>query len=298
MGGYRLRARITLSLLLTSATYAASLRPESVEAWNRYVAAAKAKMEKRARGNETFLWVDESAERRSRVQNGEIVVSETYSGVSKKAPSALIHDWIGAAFIPGARIEDVVAVVRNYVNYPEYYHPGVIGAKVLAKDGMDDRFSLLLLNQAVLTKTAVETECQSTLTRVSDRRWYGETFATRIQEIEDYGRSGEHKLPVGEGGGYIWRIASNTRYEERDGGVYVELEAMALSRDIPVSLRFVIDPIVRRVSRNAVAESLRQTDQAVTAMVAGNAIDKLAGNRVVSRTSPAGLALGMAVVTR
>jgi hypothetical protein len=295
VGGYSLRARFALSLLLTSAAYAASLKPESVQAWDRYVAAADARLEKSAHSNETFLWVDESPDRRRRVENGEIVVAETYSGVSKKAPSALIHDWMGAAFVAGAKIEDVIAVVRNYANYPEYYHPGVVSVKVLAQDGMDDRFSLLLVNQAVLVKTAVEAECHSTLTRVSDKRWYGKTSASRIQEVEDYGRANEHRLPVGEGGGYVWRLASNTRFQERDGGVYIELEAMALSRDVPLSLRFVIDPIVRRVSRNALAESLRQTDQAVTAMVATNVTNKLAGDRLAIRTRPIN-ALGMAAI--
>lgn len=286
-----------MSLLLASATYAASLKPESVQAWDRYIAAAEAKLEKRAQGNETFLWVDESPERLRRVQSGEVVVSETYSGVSKKAPSALIHDWIGAAFIPGAKVEDVVAIVRSYANYPEYYHPGVASAKVLARDGTDDRFSLLLVNQAVLVKTAVEAECRSTLTRLSDKRWYGETFATRIQEIEDYGRPSQHRLPVGEGGGYLWRIASNTRFEERDGGVYIELEAMALSRDVPMSLRFIVDPIVRRVSRNSLTESLRQTDQAVSTMVAANATTKMASERASTRTHAIG-AFGLAVVNQ
>jgi hypothetical protein len=273
------------------------LKPESVQAWDRYVAAAESKLARRAQGNETFLWVDESPERRRRVQNGEIVVAETYSGVNKKAPSALIHDWIGAAFIPGANVEDVIAVVRNYASYPEYYHPGVASAKLLSKSSTEDKFSLLLVNQAVLVKTAVSAECHSTLTRLSDKVWYSETTATRIQEIEDYGRPSEHLLPEGEGGGFLWRIASITRYEERDGGVYVELEAMALSRDIPMSLRFVIDPIVRRVSRSSLAESLRQTDQAVTSMVAATAATKLASDRISAHEHPIG-ALGLAVIHR
>ncbi len=292
-----MRARIALSLLLAATTYATTLKPESVQAWDRYVAAAEAKLEKRTHGNETFLWVDESPERRRRVQNGEIVVAETYSGVSKKAPSALIHDWIGAAFIPGANVEDVIAVVRNYASYPEYYHPGVASAKVLSKNAIEDKFSLILVNQAVLVKTAVEAECHSTLTRLSDKTWYSETSATRIQEIEDYERPSEHLLSPGEGGGYIWRLASITRYEERDGGVYVEVEAMALSRDIPMSLRFVIDPIVRRVSRSSLAESLRQTGQAVSTIVAANESNKLASERASSRTHPVG-AFGLAAINQ
>ena len=288
-----------MSLLLTSAMYAASLKPESVQAWDSYISAAEVNLEKRTQQNATFLWVDESPQRLRRVQNGEIVVSETYSGVSKKAPSAHIHDWIGAAFLPGAKIEDVVAVVRDYANYPEYYHPAVVRSKTLAKDHMNDTFSVLLVNEAALVKTAVETECQSTFTQLSDRRWYGNTSATRIQEIEDYGRSGEHRLPVGEGGGYLWRLASISRFEQRDGGVYLEVEAMALSRDVPLSLRFVVEPIVRRVSRNSLVQSLRQTGQAVNSVMAASATTNLASdqNRVAGRTHTVS-ALGMAVINR
>jgi hypothetical protein len=45
--------------------------------------------------------------------------------------------------------------------------------------------------------------------------------------------------------------------------VYVELEAIALSRDIPLAVRFVADPIVRRVSRNSLLISLQQTEDAM-----------------------------------
>jgi len=50
---------------------------------------------------------------------------------------------------------------------------------------------------------------------------------------------------------------------ERDGGVYVEFEAIGLSRDIPASMRWLIDPIVRRVSRRSLLTSLQQTEKAV-----------------------------------
>ena len=70
-------------------------------------------------------------------------------------------------------------------------------------------------------------------------------------------------VPPLQGIGYIWRLYSVARFEERDGGVYVEPEAVALSRDIPVALRWMVDPIVRRVSRNTLLISLQQTKEAV-----------------------------------
>jgi hypothetical protein len=86
---------------------------------------------------------------------------------------------------------------------------------------------------------------------------------TRIQEIENYGEPGQHALSEGEGNGFIWRIFSITRFEERDGGVYIELEVIALSRDIPISLRWIVEPIVRRVSITSLTTSLQQTGSAV-----------------------------------
>ena len=54
-----------------------------------------------------------------------------------------------------------------------------------------------------------------------------------------------------------------SRFEERDGGVYVEIEAIALSRDVPVEFRMVAYPIIKKVSQSALETSLDQTRKAV-----------------------------------
>ena len=94
-------------------------------------------------------------------------------------------------------------------------------------------------------------------------RFYTTSRTTRVREIDDYGEPGEHTIPEGQGGGYIWKMFSIARVQQRDGGVYVEFEAIALSRDIPVAARLFVDPLVRRVSRNSLLTSLQQTDQAL-----------------------------------
>jgi hypothetical protein len=53
------------------------------------------------------------------------------------------------------------------------------------------------------------------------------------------------------------------RYEERDGGVYLELEAMALTRDIPGSLAWMVKPVVNHLSINSLTTTLRQTRDVV-----------------------------------
>jgi hypothetical protein len=85
----------------------------------------------------------------------------------------------------------------------------------------------------------------------------------QMREIEAYGKSGERFLTPNEGSGYIWRMHSIARFQERDGGVYLELEAIALTRDIPGSLRWLVSPVVNHLSINSLTTTLRQTRDAV-----------------------------------
>jgi hypothetical protein len=242
---------------------AAELKQEALKSWDEYVQAANSRMKDRVGTEGNFLWVDEVPDRNRRVRAGKILVSPAAAHIPRPVPAGLIHDWVGAAFFPTTKLENVLAVVRDYDHYQEFYKPSVVESKSLTAPGEEDRFSMLLVNKEVVAKTALDSEYQACYQKLDAKRWYGVAYTTRIQEIRDYGHPGEKKLPPDEGSGYIWRLYSIARFEERDGGVYVELEAMALSRDIPVAFRWVADPIVRRVSKNSLLISLRQMQEAV-----------------------------------
>jgi hypothetical protein len=53
------------------------------------------------------------------------------------------------------------------------------------------------------------------------------------------------------------------RIEERDGGVYVELETVALSRGIPVEFRWLIKPLTDELPRRLMLDMLNDTRIAV-----------------------------------
>lgn len=244
---------------------AADLKPETVERWEEYVAAVDANHAKRAvTGVESvFLSSDLIAGQTEKLRSGEIVVAPAGPHVPLRVPSGLIHDWIGAVFIPNATLNDVIPVVRDYDRYKEFYHPNVVESKRTGGAEAGDQFSMVLMNKSVVAKTALDSDYQVVYTWLDDRRCYSITRATRIREIAEYGTESQHTLPQSHGTGLIWQLHSVTRFEERDGGVYIEVEALALSRDIPVALRWAVEPIVRRVSRSSVATSLQQTEAAV-----------------------------------
>jgi hypothetical protein len=253
-----------LVLLTPSRAWAAELKPETLSAWNQYVQSADAAMQARLRPGKSFLWIDEAPDRRQQLRAGDIVVASVGDHNPTKVPSGLIHHWIGAAFFPNARLEDVLGVVRDYPHYKDYYHPNVVDSSTIRQTRDVDRFSMLVMNKALFMKTGLETEYESSFAQAGKQKWYSIATTVRVQEVEDYGQPSEHKLPPDEGSGFVWRLQSITRYEETDDGVYVEIEAIALSRDIPAAVSWLVNPIVRRVSKGAMTTSLRQTLGAVT----------------------------------
>jgi len=257
------RAWIFVPFLMMPVIHAAELKPETVNAWDLSVQAADAAMKERLRAGNAFLWTDEEPQRRHALRAGEILVTGVGERNPKKVPSGLIHHWMGAAFIPNAKLDDVLGVVRNYARYKDYYNPTVVDSRAISQAPGADRFSTLLMNKALFLKMALENEYESSYIQAGPHRWYSIAKSIRVQEIEDYGQRSEHKLPLDQGSGYIWRLHGITRFEEADGGVYIEIEAMALSREIPAAMRWVADPIVRRVSRGSLITSLRQTQDAV-----------------------------------
>ncbi len=253
-------------LLVGAATsisvFGADLKPETVQQWEDYVKAADTRHTDRlAQG--FFLSTDEVAGQTDKLRNGGVLVRPASRQVPLKVQSGLIHDWTGAAFIPNAKFCDVLPVLRDYDRYQDYYRPNVASARRIAASESKDQFSMVLVNKSVIAKTAVDADYQTVYTRIDDHRWYSVTDATRVQEIADYDTPSQHMLPENHGMGLIWRVHTISRFEERDGGVYVEVEAIALSRDIPAALRWIVEPIVRRVSRNSLATSLQQTEAAV-----------------------------------
>lgn len=293
--GWRLFEVLAVATIALSAPVrvaAADLKPQTIQAWEAYIEAAQARNHQHLTEGGSFLSIDgESA----RLRQGDVIVSPARPNVPVKVPSGLIHDWTGAMFIPNASMGDVMRVVRDYNRYQTIYHPNVVGSKPIESDECEDRFSMVIMNKSFFARSALDSDYRSTFTRIDDEHWYSTSQTTRVQEVADYGAASQHLLPEDHGTGIIWRLYSFARYQQRDGGVYIELEAIALSRDIPASLRWVVDPIVRRVSRSSLATSLQQTADAVrnSANVASRSTERPrrdhdAGPVLKSALSPAG----------
>ena len=149
---------------------------------------------------------------------------------------------------------------------------------------------MVMVDKAMFMKRALDSEYKSRFTQVDSRRWYSIARTTRVQELA--GAAKPKRLPDGEGSGYIWRMCTLSRYEERDGGVYLEIEAIALSRSIPAMLQWPVEPIVRRVSKSSLTTTLEKTREAARSLFksgsALSATDRRPGAKIDSAQRSAG----------
>ena len=259
----RFAVPLILIVLGPSLSSAAKLRPETLVAWNNYVEQAKARMNARLDGSQHFLWVDEDPDRARRVRSGEILVAPARGNGRTDVANGLIHDWVGAAFFRDTTTEKVFATMEQYDRYKEFYKPTVIDSKLLSRDGGEIRFSMRWLKKALWVTAAMDADYKARYFIRNAKSRYGFVGSTRIQEVVNFSQPSERELPADTGSGFIWRLFSISRFEERDRGVYVELEAMALSRPVPACLAWLVNPVIRQMSQSSLATSLSQTRDAV-----------------------------------
>jgi hypothetical protein len=247
------------SCLLASATLltAADLKPETVKAFDEYIRIKEVRLrDEVARGD--FLWADRAPERKSELRAEKILTQPSGDKPDIDVPEGVIHDWLGAVFIPGTTVARVISVVQDYERHSQVYQPEVIGSKVLFHHGDDFKVFLRLKKKKVLT-VVLDTEHDVHYSRLDDKRWQTWSYSTHIAEVENPGKPGERELPVGNDHGFLWRLYTYWRFQERDGGVYIECEAVSLSRPAPTGLRWLIDPIIRNLPRESLFNTLQAT---------------------------------------
>jgi hypothetical protein len=247
-------------LLFVKLLQAAEPKQETLRAWDEYIEIVNLNVARSAAGSSQFLWTDESQDMTRRLQQNEVIVT---NHDPEEVPQGIIHDWVGAVVVPNVTLDQALSVVEDYDRYSEFYQPLVRKCTTLARDG--DRVSLnVVATQKVFSvTTAVKTEEQVQVVRLGPKKAYITSSAVRVQEIADYGRPNEHPFPESRRPGYVWREVTVQRLEERDGGVYIELETIVLSRDIPHCFRWLIKPLVDELPRKLMLDTLNETRTAV-----------------------------------
>jgi hypothetical protein len=249
---------------------AAELKPEAVQGFDQYVRLTEHRMQGELAPGGAFLWVDslpqpQRREADARLQRGE-VISERLQTADPSGPSstpgALIHHWVGTVFIAGASLAEVLAVVQDYDRHAEYYRPDVMQSKKVEQNGNDFKVHYRLRKKKIVT-IILDADYDVHRRALDATHASSTSYSTRIAQVENAGQPDERELPLGKDGGYLWRLNSYWRYFDSGNGVYVQCEAVSLTRDIPTGLNWLVSPFIQSVPKESLEFTLQSTRTAV-----------------------------------
>jgi hypothetical protein len=246
-----------------------SLQHATVEAFGKYIVETEAQNAESLQHG-PFLWVDglpvkDREVALSRLKGGEVVLrrlSVDAAGENRNVPGGMIHDWRGIIFIPGVKIDDALKILQDYDHQASYYGPDVEKSRIESQNGNHFRVYLRFRRQKIVT-VVLNTEHEVTYDRDSLDRAHSRSSAVRIAQVEDPGGPKEKEKAPGDDDGYLWRMETWWRMEERDGGVYVQNQVVTLTRDIPTGLAWLIAPFITNIPKETLEFTLQATRKAV-----------------------------------
>ncbi|MBZ5625313.1 MAG: hypothetical protein LAQ69_42420 [Acidobacteriia bacterium] len=205
----RFQVVVVSCIAIPAGLLAQQLKPETQRDFDCYVQSAETRMN----AQKTFLRAESDTALNSQLVRGEKVQTLAPNGANPhKVAGGHLYDWIGASFIPGARLDQLVRMLQDYDHRAQYFSETISASKLLCRTGENHfRYSMRMKEPAV-----IDVESDVVWERVDEHRWRCRSYSTGTQE-------------VGKDHGYLRRLYSYWRFAEVDKGVYVEAETITLS---------------------------------------------------------------------
>lgn len=227
----------------------------AVASFNTYVGGVESRLARQHGARESFI-VPVSPQDEIRLRRGELIVEKLTPSNGADLQGAMLHHWRGTAFAAGAKAADFERLMRDFGAYPQRFSPQVVQAKILKQQG--DQFQVVMrVRQRHVITVVMDTSYDVSFGRLDAQHGYSISRSTNISEIGSPGTGKEHTLSVKEEHGFLWRLTTYWSYEERDGGVLMQIESISLTRSIPTGLGWAVGPFVESVPRESLEFTLR-----------------------------------------
>lgn len=253
-----------LLLFATPRFLLAQPSPAAVAAFNAYTANVESRLANQHRSADAFLarTAFDSGAGAMRLRKGEPIIEQISPATGAEISGSLLHHWRGTAFVPGAKPADFGRLMRDFNAYPRHFSPQVLRAGLILQSGDRIEGWMRVRQQHVLT-VVMDTTYDINYGRLDPQHGYSISRSTRIAEIYRPGTNAERALNPDEEHGFLWRQNTYWSYEEKDGGLYLQIESVSLTRSIPHGLGWVIRPYIESIPRDSLEFTLRSVCNAL-----------------------------------
>ncbi len=247
--------------------YAAELKPETVRAWDQYLKWANAKVQRELSQPNLFLIQNtlppaEKAAVQKQLEAGQIIARPMTgvmpAGAHFEVPSGEIHHWWGSILLRNVSLSRLLQFLQDYDHHAGRFSD-VERSRLISREGNHYRVFFRLKRSKSLVTAYYNTEQECFYTYHDDSgKVSSQSVATKIAELDNPGTAAESEKPPGNDRGFLWRLVSWWRFEQKGNDVIVELESASLSRDIPVLVKFIpgVSAYIRRTPQETLESVL------------------------------------------
>ena len=230
----------------------------AVNAFNAYAGTVESRLRNQHQKPDGFLVsVGTDPQKDERLRKGQVIIEQLTRGKEADLPGAMLHHWRGTAFVNGATAGDFERLMKNFNSYPRTFAPQVVKASILTPH-QDNHFTATMrVRQRHVITVVMDPTYDIRYGRLDAQHGYSIARSTKIAEIDAPGTAKEHPLSENEEHGFLWRMNTYWSYEEHDGGLYMQVESISLTRGIPAGLGWVVRPYVESVPRESLEFTLR-----------------------------------------
>ena len=250
-------------------TPGSELKKKTADAFQRYAELTEERIKSEESDPARFLYFDylppeEKQSTLDRLHEGQVVIQQmhTQDGKEIEVPDGLVHHWRAIGFLPGVTREQALELAHDYARQAKVYVPDIQREELLSHQDGHDVVAYRFYRQAIVT-VVYNVNLEIDYFVPNSSRAYLWSHAVRIAEVQNPGKPDEKEMPVGKDHGYMWRLNLYTNYLEKDGGVYVQIEFLALSRTVPLIFAWLVNPYIRAVPRDYLTHYIADTRKAL-----------------------------------
>jgi hypothetical protein len=246
---------VALVLLDAATLLAAEPSPANIDAFHRYAASVEARLATQHLSPATFVQLPPA----SPLLPGQLVLERLTPPPDPSLGGAMLHHWRATAFAPGATAADLDRLLRNFNAYPQRFAPEVASAHVLSAS-TDHLLATMQVRQHHVITVVLDTTYDITFAPPDPTHGYSISRSTRIDELD---ARTLHPLPATDQHGFLWCQNTYWSWLAADGGLYLQLESLTLTRAIPIGLAWAARPYVESIPRDSLEFTLRSAINAI-----------------------------------
>lgn len=249
-------AAASVVLLSSGVADAAVLEPRTVAGWQEYVTVTERRIGQEEPDRTSGA---PSAEQWRRLRAGELLLSQRQTrrpnGADIEVADGAVHHWVGRVFLPGVTLPALLTELQSPTS--RRWLPAEVRSLRVVGTGPDALRVFMRVERDSIVDITYDIEHAVRYVSHAAGHATSRSVSRRIVQLESPGTPAERGLPEGRDYGFLWRLNAYWRYVPVDGGVLVECESIALSRRVPTLLRPLAAPLVDKVSRESLQNTLR-----------------------------------------